>query len=95
LGTQFTRHAEKRLKERVIGKDEVESVLSSPEIVYFDVLTEYFVSVGSRTSVSGHWLIVVYDVVDGQKMVISVLDTSSVDKITRNKEAGGRWIKAR
>jgi hypothetical protein len=45
----------------MINKDEVEKVLNNPETVYFDILTEHFVSIGPRTSKLGHWLIIVYE----------------------------------
>lgn len=45
----------------MINKDEVEQVLNNPETIYFDILTEHFVSIGPRTSKLEHWLIVVYE----------------------------------
>lgn len=95
LGAQFTNHAKNRIKERMINKDEVENVLNNPQTIYFDILTEHFVSIGQRTSKPGHWLIVVYEIRNQLKRVISILDTSTIEKITHSREAKGRWLKVR
>lgn len=95
FGIQLTNHAKNRLKERMISKEEVKNVLDNPEAIYFDILTEHFVSIGPRTSTPGHWLIIVYEIRNQLKRVISILDTSTIEKITHSREAKGRWLRVR
>ncbi|MCC6029305.1 MAG: DUF4258 domain-containing protein [Candidatus Korarchaeum sp.] len=77
---ELTEHAKNRLKERVIDEKEVEETLNNPVMTYFDILTGYSVCIGPRKK-AGHWLIVVYEKRDELKRVISVLDTSNIEKI--------------
>ena len=89
---EFTDHAKNRLKERIVSREEVEAVINNPNTTYFDILTERFVSIGSRMSKPGHWLIVVYERRNQLRRVISIIDGTTIEKIARSRVAKGRCL---
>jgi len=92
---EFVAHARDRLQERLINVEEVIGVLSNPMAIYLDLVTEYFIALGARTLRRGHWLLVVYEVRDDVRRIISVLDTTRAEEIAKSREAKGRWLKVR
>jgi len=92
---EFVAHARDRLQERLINVEEVIGVLSNPTATYLDVVTGHFIALGVRTLRRGHWLIVVYEVRDSVRRIISVLDTTRAEEIAKSREARVRWLKVR
>jgi len=86
---QFTEHAEIRIKQYGISREEVEDTLRSPLRLFFDVGSNRYVAIGTK---NGHGLVVVYEVAHGEKVVVTTYHTSKVDKIIRAKLSSGRWI---
>ena len=70
-------------------------MLNNPERTYFDILTERFVAIGPRDSKPGHWLIIIYEKHNQLRRVISILDTTTIEKITSSREGKGRWLRVR
>jgi len=92
---EFVAHARDRLQERLINVEEVIGVLSNPTATYLDVVTGHFIALGVRTLRRGHWLIVVYELRDDVRRIISVLDTTRAEEIAEGREARGRWLKVK
>ncbi len=88
----YTKHALLKLKEREIGRSEVQSVLRTPEELLLDIETGNLISVGKREDRENHLLIVVYS--PEIRKVVTVIDTSKVDILQKRKE-NGRWVKIR
>ena len=93
MKVEYTRHAMLRLEVRSTGRGEVEHVLRSPSSVYYDITANTMIAIGERTRRRGHWLIVVYTRRGDAYRVVTVIDTKSVDKITRRRVSSGRWVK--
>ena len=91
---ELTEHAKNRLKESVIDEKEIEEILNNPVMTYLDILTGYTVCIGPRTK-PGHWLIIIYEKHNQLKKVISVLDTSNIERMIRSREERGRWLRVR
>ena len=87
---RYAKHAEEKLKERGIFKDEVETLIKYPEDVLLDTETGNLILVGKRENKPNHILIVVYS--PEEVKVITVIDTSKADIVEKRKEKG-KWIK--
>ncbi len=85
----YTEHAEIRMRQYGISREEVEDPLQSPILLFFDVGSNRYVAIGKK---NGHSLVVVYEVAHGEKLVVTAYHTSKVDKIIRAKLSTGRWI---
>ena len=85
----YTKHAEIRMSQYGISREEVENALRSPLRLFFDFSSNRYVAIGTK---NGHGLVVVYEVVHGEKVVVTTYHTSKVDKIIRAKLSSGRWI---
>ncbi|WP_456366306.1 DUF4258 domain-containing protein [Thermococcus sp.] len=85
----YTEHAEIRMRQYGISREEVEDTLQSPILLFFDVASNRYVAIGKK---NGHSLVVVYEVAHSEKVVVTAYHTSKVDKIIRAKLSTGRWI---
>jgi len=85
----YTEHAEIRMRQYGISREEVEDTLRSPLRLFFDVGSNRYVAIGTK---NGHGLVVVYEVAHGEKVVVTTYHTSKVDKIMGAKLSSGRWI---
>lgn len=87
---EFTKHAELKMKERLIDHSDVIEILKQPEEVFLDTETGNIVFTGKFHKKQSHILIIVlsYDM----KKVITIIDTSKADIINKRKEKS-RWIK--
>jgi len=92
---EFVAHAKDRLRERLISVEEVIGILSNPTATYLDVVTGHFIALGVRALRRGQWLIVVYEVRDDVRRIISVFDTARAEEIAEGREARARWLKVK
>ncbi len=85
---EFTKHAEEKLKERGITKEEVINVITNPDEVLFDTLKGNLVAI---RKINDYYLIVIYTPTKPIK-VVSALVTSKLN-IVRNRVKRGRWVR--
>ncbi len=84
---EFTRHAEEKLKERGITKDEVIDVITNPDEVLFDTVKGNLVAI---RKINDYYLIVIYTPTKPIR-VVSALVTSKLN-IVENRVGRGRWV---
>ncbi len=92
MSYEFSSHAKEKLKERNISEKEVITTLQNPQHLYLDSETGNSIAI-SRRRKPGHHLIVVFRKVGGKIKIVTVIDTSSVEKIIERREKKGRWIR--
>ena len=85
---EFTKHAEEKLKERGITKEEVIDVITNPDEVLFDTVKGNLVAI---RKVNDYYLIVIYTPTKPIR-VVSVLVTSKLN-IVENRVRRGRWVR--
>lgn len=85
---KFTKHAEEKLKERGITKEEVIDVITNPDDVLFDTIKGNLVAI---RKVNDYYLIVIYTPTKPIR-VVSALVTSKLN-IVENRVKRGRWVK--
>jgi len=85
---EFTKHAEEKLKERGITKEEVIDVITNPDEVLFDTIKGNLVAI---RKINDYYLIVIYTPTKPIR-VVSALVTSKLN-IVENRVRKGRWVK--
>ena len=80
------------MRERAITEDEVEEVLMRPQEEFYDISTGYFVAVGDRRARADHRLFVICERRPDVVIVISVIDTSSPERLILRR-LGTRWLR--
>ncbi len=84
---EFTKHAEKKLKERGITKSEVTDVITNPDEVLFDTVKGNLVAI---RKINDYYLIVIYT----PTRPLRALVTSKLN-IVENRVKRGRWVRLR
>ncbi len=85
---KFTKHAEEKLRERKITKDEVIDAITNPDEVLFDTVRGNLVAL---RKINDYYLIVIYTPTKPIK-VVSALITSKLI-IVENRVRRGRWVR--
>jgi len=87
----FTDHArdklQKEMKKLGITEKTVKQVVSKPEEMLYDALTGRFVAVGLN-----HRLAVVHEVVNHDFFVVTVIYSTQLKDVVKNRRRAGRWI---
>lgn len=91
----FSKHAEMKIKERIIEKEEVEEVLKEPDFVFYGIYTKNFINVCKVKikDVSTN-LVVVYMKENDIIKIITVYPCKDIKRELRKKE-GKRWIRVK
>lgn len=91
----FSKHAEMKIKERIIEREEVEEVLKEPDFVFYDIYTKNFINVCKVKikNVSTN-LVVVYMKENDIIKIITVYPCKDIKRELRKKE-GKRWIRVK
>jgi uncharacterized DUF497 family protein len=92
MGYEFSNHAREKLKERSIGEEEVIAALQNPKHLFLDSETGNSIAISAREK-PNHYLIVVFRKVERKIKIVTVIDTSSVERIVEKREKKGRWIR--
>ncbi len=92
MNYEFSSHAREKLKERKIAEKEVLTTLQNPEHLFLDSETGNSIAISKREK-PDHHLIVAFRKAEGKIKIITVIDTSSVEKIVEKREKRGRWIR--
>ncbi len=85
---EFTRHAEEKLKERGITKDEVIDVITNPDEILFDTIKGNLVAI---RKINDYYLIAIYTPTKPIR-VVSALVMSKLN-IVENRVKRGRWVR--
>ncbi len=86
---RFTSHAEQRLRERMLDAGIVESAVSRPEKIYYDIVTRRLVY--AAWAPGGRRVLVVAEEEGGCLAVVTVIETSGL-KVEERRVASGRWV---
>lgn len=89
----FSKHAEMKIKERKIVKEDIEKVLREPDLVFYDLFTRGLINIG-RIQVEGIStnLTVVYTKQEDTFKVITAYPCTDIAKEIKKKEVK-RWIR--
>jgi len=91
----FSKHAEMKIKERKIIKEDIEKVLKEPDFVFYDLFTRGLINIG-KVQVEGTStnLVVVYTKQKDAVKVITAYPCTDIVKEIKKKEVR-RWIRIR
>ena len=73
---EFSGHALKRMKQRKVTEEEISETLANPD----KTGTKEDTSIAMKLRKNGHILIVIYTATKNTHKIITVIDTSKVDK---------------
>lgn len=90
----FSEHAMFRMSIRDIREYEVLNVIKNPQKVFYDLLTGYYIAIGSRDPAirGGHSLVIAYTLSENIIRVVTVIDVKNIDNIVGRRLSSGRWV---
>jgi len=91
----FSKHAEMKIKERNIEREDIEKVLKEPDFVFYDISTQNFINVRKLQikEVSTN-LVAVYIKQQDIIKIITVYPCKNIEREFRRKE-GKRWLRVK
>lgn len=93
MTVEYSKHAKLKLRERGIGKSEIEKTIETPDYVFFDLDARTMVAIrkveigGEETS-----LVVPFIKTKNAVKIVTVYPFRNLEKELKNKE-GARWVR--
>ncbi len=92
----MSKHARRKLEERMLSLDVVRNVVANPKFVFYDLLSRAFVAVSEVGVESVRIsLVVVYVRKDNVIRVVTVYPCRRIDREIDRKVGVGRWVRVK
>ena len=89
----FSKHALQKIKERKIGIEMIEEVLSNPEFLFYDLIEKTLVAVAKVKIDDIKTNLVVVFIKKGEEIkIVTTYPCKNIDKEIKRKE-GIRWVR--